>query len=283
MTLIQRAFRGARNDWGLYLLSVFSVAVAFVSPDRDPARGGQRRPGARSLGPASGARPSTFAAGDAGANRGHREGAQGERGRGRGAARLERGCAARGLRAAGDPAVEALPAEASPRVARGIGAGRHRGRARSASSPRSVQVLPAVESVETYGSWSERLGTVLGRRDRGAAARPRGVRRGGERGLVDHPAQPATPSHRGLKSRSSWARPTRTCESPSCSKGRRRVRSALRLALLLLGIVFLVVQSHVDRQIVAPSASSRPSCPCRSCSVWSRSAVCSARSRPSSA
>src|SRR5687767_4037043 len=30
MTPIQRAFRGARNDWRLHLLSVFSVAVAFV-------------------------------------------------------------------------------------------------------------------------------------------------------------------------------------------------------------------------------------------------------------
>jgi cell division transport system permease protein len=30
MTALERAWRGARNDWRLYLLSIFSVAVAFV-------------------------------------------------------------------------------------------------------------------------------------------------------------------------------------------------------------------------------------------------------------
>src|SRR5262249_54851690 len=155
-----RAFRGAKNDWRLHLLSVFSVAVAFVcltatllavvNVDRVRERW------------ASFGRASVYLRREASADQVDAieralkvsDGVSSVRRVSSEAGRSEV------AGAASDPMLEALPADAFPAslevsVSSGLAAERLQKLAAQ------LEALPAVENVETYGAWSERLGAVL--------------------------------------------------------------------------------------------------------------------------
>jgi cell division transport system permease protein len=160
MSPLDRAWRGSRNDWRLHLLSIFSVAVAFVCLGsaalvvvnvdtvrtrwaeigrasvylRPEIKPGQIQSIEKALRETPGVSDVRFVSSDA--------------------ARKEV------LGAVSDEVINALPAEAFPaslevRLADGATSGRL---SRMSSQ---LQSLPTVESVETYQSWSDRLTALL--------------------------------------------------------------------------------------------------------------------------
>jgi cell division transport system permease protein len=250
MTPIQRAFRGAKNDWRLHLLSVFSVAVAFVcltatllavvNVDRVRERWA-------SLG-----RASVYL---------RREAAPAQIDEiekalksSEGVVSVRRVSSEEARRevagAAGDPLLEALPADAFPAslevsVQSGMAADR------LAKLAAQLEVLPAVESVETYGSWSERLGALLAG----------GVTASLLLGLVVLAAVISVVSSTirlSLQRRRIEVEVLKLVgatdsyvQRPFVYEGAVQGAVGALLAVLLLAVVFLVVQSNVDRQLVA--------------------------------
>lgn len=250
MTPIQRAIRGARNDWRLYLLSVFSVAVAFVcltatllavvNVDRVRDRWA-------SLGRASVylKREATPAEVDAieKALRASADVIAVRRVSSEDARREVAG-------AAGDPLLEALPAEAFPASLEvSVQSGTATERVQQLAS--QLAVLPAVEGVETYGSWSERLGTVL----------TGGVTASLLLGVVVLAAVVSVVSSTirlSLQRRRIEVEVQKLVgatdayvRKPFVLEGAAQGAIGAALALLLLGVMFLVVRSHVDRHLVA--------------------------------
>lgn len=161
MSPLQRAWRGGKNDWKLHLLSVFSVSVAFVClaaallvvVNVDGVRRSWARAGRasvyltanarqedigeieRALRSSPGVKDVVFVSSDA--------------------ARKEV------LGSTGDPVLGKLPAEAFPASLEvTLEDDVNAGRLHTLSS--HLDALPAVETVETYESWTERLGKLLG-------------------------------------------------------------------------------------------------------------------------
>jgi cell division transport system permease protein len=250
MTPIQRAFRGAKNDWRLNVLSVFSVAVAFVcltatllavvNVDRVRERWA-------SLGRASVylRREATVEQIDA-IEKALKasDGVVGVRRVSSEEARKEV------AGASGDPLLEALPADAFPAslevsVQSGFAAERVQ---RLATQ---LQAIPAVENVETYGSWSERLGAVLAG----------GLTASLLLGLV---VLAAVVSVVSSTIRLSLQRRRMEVEvmklvgasdsyvrNPFVVEGAVQGAVGAAVAVLLLGLVFIVLESHIDGQLVA--------------------------------
>lgn len=160
MTPIERAWRGSRNDWRLHLLSIFSVAVAFVclasavlvvvnvhgirtrwaetgrasvflKPDATPEQIDQIQKALRQTQGVTDVRHVT-------SEEARREVTAQKSDEVLGALPAEAFPASLEVRVADEAAVERLSKLAS-----------------------QLQALPAVESVETYQSWSERLGALL--------------------------------------------------------------------------------------------------------------------------
>jgi cell division transport system permease protein len=250
MTPIQRAFRGARNDWRLYLLSVFSVAVAFVCltatllavVNVDRVRDRWASLGRASVYLRREATPAQIEAIEK-ALKASADVVAVRRVSSEDARREVSG-------AAGDPLLEALPADAFPASLEvSVQSGTAAERVQKLAT--QLQVLPAVESVETYGSWSERLGTVLSG----------GVTAALLLGLVVFAAVVSVVSSTirlSLQRRRIEVEVQKLVgatdayvRKPFVLEGAAQGAIGAALALLLLGIVFLVVQSHVDRQIVA--------------------------------
>ncbi|HVJ19617.1 MAG TPA: permease-like cell division protein FtsX [Polyangiaceae bacterium] len=250
MTPIQRAFRGAKNDWRLHLLSVFSVAVAFVcltatllavvNVDRVRERWA-------SLG-----RASVYLRREASTEQvdviekalKSSEGVVGVR-------RVSSEDARREVAgAAGDPLLEALPADAFP-ASLEVSVQSGMASERVAKLAAQLEALPAVESVETYGSWSERLGAVLAG----------GVTASLLLGLVVLAAVISVVSSTirlSLQRRRIEVEVLKLVGAtdsyvrrPFVFEGAVQGAVGALLAVLLLGIVFVVVQSNVDRQLVA--------------------------------
>lgn len=160
MTPVERAWRGARSDFRLHALSVFSVAVAFVclasallvvvNVQGVRARWadvGRASVFLKSSLPSSEIEPLEQALrktpGIVGVRRVSSEDARRE---------LARGTE--------DPLLEALPAEAfAPSLELDLERGMPRARLEQLKG--QLAALPAVESVQTYEAWSERLGAVL--------------------------------------------------------------------------------------------------------------------------
>jgi cell division transport system permease protein len=152
--------------------------------------------------------------------------------------------------AAGDPLLEALPADAFPAslevsVQSGMAADR------VAKLAAQLEALPAVESVETYGSWSERLGALLAG----------GVTASLLLGLV---VLAAVISVVSSTIRLSLLRRRIEVEvlklvgatdsyvqRPFVFEGAVQGAVGALVAVIMLGIVFVVVQSNVDRQLIA--------------------------------
>jgi cell division transport system permease protein len=160
MTPLQRAWRGGRNDWRLHVLSVFSVAVAFVClasallvvVNVDSVRDRWARTGRASVYLKAAATPEQIAALEKALRSAD----------GVSAVRLVTGEQARRelTSPTEDAVLGALPVEAFPASLEVV----LRDEAAVARLEKmSVQLgqLPAVDSVETYEAWSERLGRLL--------------------------------------------------------------------------------------------------------------------------
>lgn len=160
MTPIERAWRGSRNDWRLHLLSIFSVAVAFVclasavlvvvnvhgirtrwaetgrasvflKPDATPEQIEQLSKALRQTRGVTDVRHVT--------SEEARKEVTGQK---------------------GDEVLAALPTEAFP-ASLEVRVADEAAVERLGKLASQLQALPAVESVETYQSWSERLGALL--------------------------------------------------------------------------------------------------------------------------
>lgn len=160
MTPIERAWRGSRNDWRLHLLSIFSVAVAFVclasavlvvvnvhgirtrwaetgrasvflKPDATPDQIEQIQKALRQT-------PGVTDVRHVSSEDARREVTAQKQ----------------------DEVLGALPAEAFP-ASLEVRVADEAAVERVAKLASQLQALPAVESVETYQSWSDRLGTLL--------------------------------------------------------------------------------------------------------------------------
>jgi len=156
----KRAFRGAKNDWRLHALSVFSVAVAFVCLAAAlllVVNVGQ----VRSRWAESG-RASVYLRKNATAEQVSVIEKALKQSEGVSSVRIVSSEDARrelvGL--TNDPVLDALPTEAFPAslevAIESAVAGERLGKLAS-----QLSALPAVESVETYGAWSDRLAALL--------------------------------------------------------------------------------------------------------------------------
>jgi cell division transport system permease protein len=159
MTAFERAWRGARNDWRLYLLSIFSVAVAFtclaaallVVSNVDAVRREWAERGRLSVYLKSGANEDQVAR----LEKALRQTA--------GVAQVTRVTSEQARRDLGeaspDDVVQALPDEAFPsslEVSLLPDA-----RAQLDRIGAELALLPAVEGVETYQAWKERLARLI--------------------------------------------------------------------------------------------------------------------------
>jgi cell division transport system permease protein len=161
MTALQRAWRGGRSDWKLHLLSVFSVAVAFVCltaallvvVNVSELRDRWARAGRASVYLQQGA--AQAAVDDLKSALAQTSGVAAVRFVSSEEARREV------LGNASDPVLTALPPEAFPASLEldfesGVGSERVH------TLVQQLTLMPAVETVETYQSWSDKLETLLG-------------------------------------------------------------------------------------------------------------------------
>ncbi len=157
---VQRAIRGAKNDWRLHALSMFSVAVAFVCLAAAlllVVNVGQVRSRWAESGRASVYLRNNATAEQISAIEQALKASEGVR-----SVRVVTSEQARKelLGLTNDPVLDALPSEAFPAsievaVESAIAA------ERLSKLASQLGALPAVESVETYGAWSERLASLL--------------------------------------------------------------------------------------------------------------------------
>lgn len=161
MTVVERAWRGGRNDWRLHALSIFSVAVAFVClaasllvvVNVDGVRAKWARAGRATVFLAAGSSPDAVAALDRAL-------------RGRPGVSDVRHVTAADARAeivgqGADEVLTQLPVEAFP-ASLEVTFDETVDAASLATIRGQLQALPSVDSVETYEVWTERLGSLLG-------------------------------------------------------------------------------------------------------------------------
>lgn len=160
MTPLERAWRGTRNDWRLHLLGVFSVAVAFVClasallvvVNVDSVRARWAETGRASVYLEPAATPEQITAIEKALL--GTEGVTDVRFVSSEDARREV------LAGSSDEVLSKLPAEAFP-ASLEVRVADETGIARLGKLETQLEALPAVESVETYQAWSERLGSLL--------------------------------------------------------------------------------------------------------------------------
>lgn len=250
MTALERAYRGAKNDFRLHALGVFSVAVAFVCLGATLLavwNVEQVRARWASLG-----RASVYLTEDATPEQ---------------KSAIERALAAtdgvvsvrrisseearREVAVAGkDPVLDALPAEAFPESLE-VTTRRDVDSQALERIATQLEKLPAVDQVETYGAWSERIGTLLAG----------GVTASGLLALI---VLAAVASVVGSTIRLSLQRRRIEVEvlklvgatddyvqKPFVIEGAAQGALGALLAILVLGVLYLVVQSHLDTTLVA--------------------------------
>jgi cell division transport system permease protein len=157
---ISRAFRGAKNDWRLHALSMFSVAVAFVCLAAAlllVVNVGQVRSRWAESGRASVYLRKNATAEQVGAIEKALKASDGVT-----SVRVVSSEEARRelLGLTNDPVLDALPTEAFP-ASLEVAIESDVASERLAKLATQLGALPAVESVETYGAWSERLASLL--------------------------------------------------------------------------------------------------------------------------
>jgi cell division transport system permease protein len=157
---LKRAFRGAKNDWRLHALSVFSVAVAFVClaaalllvVNVGQIRSRWAESGRASVYLRKNATAEQVAAIERALKQS--EGVTGVRVVSSEDARHEL------VGLTNDPVLDALPTEAFP-ASLEVAIESAVATERLGKLATQLAALPAVESVETYGAWSERLAALL--------------------------------------------------------------------------------------------------------------------------
>lgn len=160
MTPLERAWRGGRNDWRLHVLSVFSVAVAFVClasallvvVNVDAVRERWARTGRASVYLKAGATAEQTAALEKALRA--TDGVTAVRPVSAEEARRELAAPSQ------DALLGMLPVEAFP-ASLEVVLRDEASVSRLEKLSAQLTQLPAVESVETYQAWSERLGTLL--------------------------------------------------------------------------------------------------------------------------
>ena len=247
---VKRAFRGAKNDWRLHALSMFSVAVAFVCLAVAlllVVNVGQVR--ARW---AESGRASVYLRKNATAEQVATLEKALKQSDGVSAVRVVSSEDARrelvGL--TNDPVLDALPTEAFPAslevAIESAAAAERLGKLAS-----QLAALPAVESVETYGAWSDRLAALL---TGGVSASL----------LLAAVVLAAVVSVVSSTIRMSLQRRRIEVEvmklvgatdsyvrSPFVVEGAAQGGLGALLAILLLGVLFSIVQSHFDSNLSA--------------------------------
>lgn len=250
MTVVERAVRGAKNDLKLHALGIFSVAVAFVCLGATVlavVNVEEVRARWASLG-----RASVYIKRNASetevvsierALRGT-DGVVSVRRVTSEEARKEVAIAGR------DPVLDALPAEAFPQSLE-VMTRRDVDETRLGRMAAQLQTLPAVEQVETYGAWSERVGNLL----------MGGVTASGLLALIVLAAVVSVVAstirlslqrrHMEVEILKLVGATDSYVRRPLVLEGAAQGAIGSILAILVLGVLYLVVRSHLDASLVA--------------------------------
>lgn len=247
---VARAFRGAKNDWRLHALSMFSVAVAFVCLAAAlllVVNVGQVRERWDESGRASVYLRKNATAEQVGAIERALTASEGVT-----AVRVVSSEDARRelLGLTNDPVLDALPTEAFPaslevKIESAV-AGERLSKLAS-----QLSALPAVESVETYGAWSERLASLL-TGGVSASLLLAGVVLAAVISVVSSTIRLSLQRRRIevevmklVGATDSYVR------RPFVVEGAAQGGLGALLAILLLGVLFAIVQSHFDGNLAA--------------------------------
>jgi cell division transport system permease protein len=247
---VERAFRGAKNDLRLHALGIFSVAVAFLClgatllavVNVDHARERWASFGRASVYLVPRASKEQVAAIERALRASD------------GVSAVRHVTAEDARRDAADvgkdPLVDALPADAFPESLE-VSVRKDVRPERLDQLAAELRSLPAVESVETYGSWSDRIENLLAG---GVAAA----------GILSLVVLAAVVSVVSSTIRLSLQRRKLEVEvmklvgategyvrEPFVIEGAAQGALGASFAIVLLGIIYLVVQSHVDQRLVA--------------------------------
>ncbi|HEX2871700.1 MAG TPA: permease-like cell division protein FtsX [Polyangiaceae bacterium] len=247
---IKRAFRGAKNDWRLHALSVFSVAVAFVCLAAAlllVVNVGQIR--ARW---AESGRASVYLRKNATADQVAAIERALKQSEGVTAVRVVSSEDARreliGL--TNDPVLDALPTEAFP-ASLEVAIESAVATERLSKLQAQLSALPAVESVETYGAWSDRLAALL-TGGVSASLLLAGVVLAAVVSVVSSTIRMSLQRRRIevevmklVGATDSYVR------SPFVVEGAAQGGFGALFAILLLGVLFGIVQSHFDSNLSA--------------------------------
>ena len=250
MRPVERAFRGAKNDLRLHALGVFSVAVAFVClgatllavVNVDQVRERWASFGRASVFLTRGASTEQVSAIERALRASN--GVIGVRHMSAEDARREAGLGGK------DPVIDALPAEAFPETLE-VNVRKDVDPARLGQLAAQLRSLPAVESVETYGGWSERIESLM---SGGVAAAS----------LLSLIVLAAVVSVVSSTIRLSLQRRKLEVEvmklvgategyvrQPFVIEGAAQGALGASLAVALLGVLYLVVKSHLDARLTA--------------------------------
>jgi len=250
VTVVERAVRGAKNDLRLHALGVFSVAVAFVClgatllavVNVEEVRARWASLGRASVYIKRGASEPEIAAIERALRAS--DGVVSVRRVTSEEARKEVAVAGR------DPVLDALPAEAFPQSIE-VTTRRDIDETRLGRIATQLQTLPAVEQVETYGAWSERVGTLL----------MGGVTASGLLALIVLAAVVsvvASTIRLSLQRRRIEVEVLKLVGAtdsyvrrPLVLEGAAQGALGSVLAIAVLGVLYLVVRSHLDASLVA--------------------------------
>ncbi len=250
MRPIERAFRGAKNDLRLHALGVFSVAVAFVClgatllavVNVDHARERWASLGRASVFLARGAAPEQIQAIERAlrATDGVRD-----------VRRLTAEDARRDAAGPGkDPVIDALPAEAFPETLE-VSVRKDIEPARVDQLAAQLRSLPAVEGVETSGAWSERIESLISGGVAAASLLSLIVLAAGV-GVVSSTIRLSLQRRKLEVEVMKLVGATEGyVRQPFVIEGAAQGALGASLAIALLGVLYLVMKSHVDARLSA--------------------------------
>jgi cell division transport system permease protein len=250
MSAFERALRGAKNDFRLHALGIFSVAVAFLClgatllavVNVDHARERWASFGRASVYLSRSATKDQTAAIERALRTS--EGVTSVR-------HVTAEDARRDAAEVGkDPLIDALPADAFPESLE-VSVQKNLRPERLDQLASELRSLPAVESVETYGGWSERIESLLAG----------GVAAAGILALVVLAAVVSVVSSTirlSLQRRKLEVEVMKLVgategyvREPFVIEGAAQGAIGASFAIVLLGVVYLVVESHLDQRLVA--------------------------------
>lgn len=250
MTPLQRAWRGGKNDWRLHALSVFSVAVGFVClaaatlivVNVDAVRDRWARSGRASVYLRASASREDAAVIERALKQ--TPGVQTVRFLSGEDARREL------TEARDDELLAALPPDAFP-ASLEVSLSDQDASARLERLAEQLRHLPAVESVETYAAWSDRLGGVLAGSVT-AALVLMVIVFGAVVSIVSSTIRLALQRRRvEVEVLKLVGASDHYVRGPFVIEGALQGGSGAALALVLLAVLYLIVRDHLDGELVA--------------------------------